>query len=82
MFYIDLIYGKKRLLVLNKKAYSLDIKYVTSFSRPVPSLFKLCPWGQKTAGPGVHMFYKGISWENLKKILSGSSKPRGLVFGM
>ena len=38
---------------------TVDIWYVASTSGPKPSLFKLCVWGQKWAGPGGHMFYIG-----------------------
>ena len=47
----------KNLLVWNQKAWSLDIWYVASPCKPLPSLFKLYPWGQKMAPPrGVTCF--------------------------
>ena len=57
----------KNLLVWNHKAYTLDIWYVESPSRPLPSLFKLCPLGQKWASLGGHMLYIGLYMENMKK---------------
>ena len=45
-------------------------------SGPLPSLFKLCPWGQKWAHPWGHMFYIGLYRENMKK--SSRLKQQGL----
>ena len=38
---------EKIFMSLNHKAYSLDIWYVASPSKPLPSLFKLCHRGPK-----------------------------------
>ena len=55
------------------------LEYVASSSGPLPSLFKLNPWGQKWPHPGGHMFYIGLYSENHEKIfLSHSLKPYGL----
>ena len=43
----------KKFLVWNNKAYSIDILYEASPSEPLPSMFKLYPWGQIWPGPGV-----------------------------
>ena len=51
--------------------------YVASPSEPLPSLFKLYPWGQKWPGPASHMFYLGLYRENMKK--SSCLKPLGLL---
>ena len=73
----------KNLLVWNHIAYSIDIWYVASTSRPLPNLFKLFPWGQKWARPGSHMFYIGLYWEKHEKIfLSETIRPRALIFSM
>ena len=73
----------KNLLVWNHKAYSLDILYVASPSRPLPSLFKLCPWGQKWLRLGGHMFYIGLYREKHEKIsFSETIGPRALIFGV
>ena len=64
-------------------ALSLDIWYVASLSGSQPSLFKLCPNGQKWPHPGGHMFYIGIFRENHEKIfLFENTMPRALSFGM
>ena len=44
---------------------TIDIWYLALPSGPLPSLFKLQPWGQKWPRPGGHMFYI----ENVKKNL-------------
>ena len=75
MFYIHvglIIDGihEKNLLVL---ALSLDILYVVSPSRPLPSLFKLCPAGHLN----IH-----LNREKHETIfLSETIKPRPLIFG-
>ena len=56
-------------------AWSLDIWYVASPCRSLPSLFKLCPWGQKWPRPCGQMFYLGLYRENEKK---SCLKPQGL----
>ena len=43
------------------------IQYVASPSGPLPSVFKLAPWGQKWPRPGGHMFYIGLYRKNMKK---------------
>ena len=54
-----------------------DMRIISaSDSGPLPSLFKLCPWGQKWARPWGHMFYKGLHMENMKK--SSPLKQQGL----
>ena len=50
----------KNLLVWNHKACDLDIWYVASPNGPLPSLYKLCPLGQKRPRPVGHMFYIGV----------------------
>ena len=54
------------------KPQSLDIWYVASLSVPLPSLFKLCPWGQKWPNPGGHMFYIALFRANMKNRLVGN----------
>ena len=44
----------KNLLVWNYKAQSFHIWYTASSRRPLPKLFKLCPWGQNWPRPGGH----------------------------
>ena len=59
-----LIKGKRgKIFVWNQKALTIDIWYLASPSRPLPSLFKLYPWGQK----GGQMFNIGLYRENVKK---------------
>ena len=41
-----------------------------------PSLFNLCPWVQKWAHLGGHIFYIGLYRENMKR--SSCLKPQGL----
>ena len=56
----------KNLLVWNHMAQSLDIWFVASPGGPQPSLFKLCPWGQKWPAPWVTCFteaYIGKKWK-------------------
>ena len=72
----------KNLLVWNHKAKSHDIWYVASSSGPVPSLFKLCPWDHELPHPRSHMFNIGLYSENVNKILSETTRPRALIFGM
>ena len=36
-------------LILGKLKKNLDIMFVASSSEPLPSVFKLCPWGPKMA---------------------------------
>ena len=43
--------------------------YEASSSRPLPSLFKLCPWGQKWPHPAGHIFYIGLYREHMKNLL-------------
>ena len=45
----------KNLLLLNRKARSLDILCVALSRGSLPSLFKLCPWGQNWPRPGVSL---------------------------
>ena len=67
IFYIGLYREMwKNLLVWNHKALCLDIWYVASPSGPLPSLFKLCPWGEKWSRPGV-MFYMAYIGRYMKK---------------
>ena len=41
-------------------------RYEASSSGPLPSLFKLCSWGQKfLPRPRGHMFYIGLYRENI-----------------
>ena len=61
MFYIALY--KENILKsssLKPQGLELDIWYVASTSEPLPSLFKLCLWGQKWVHLGGHMFYIGL----------------------
>ena len=37
---------------------NLDIWYIASSSGPLPSLFKLCPWGQKI---GIGLYRDGVN---------------------
>ena len=75
-----LIYGKHEKIFLfeaiNHKSLSLDIWYVASPSGPLPSLFKLCPWGQKRPCPGVTCLTLAYIGKNMKK--SSCLKPQGL----
>ena len=60
-----------------------DILYVASSGGPLPSLFKLCPWGQKWPRSGGHIFYVGLYSEKHEKIfLSETIWPKVLIFGM
>ena len=59
MFYIGLYIEKHEKIFMSETIWpSLDIWYahVASPGRPLPSLFKLCPWGQKWPHPGVTCF--------------------------
>ena len=77
-----LIWGKHWIFfVWNHKAQSLDIGYIASPSGPLPSLFKLCPWGQKWPARG-NMFYIGLYREKHEIILSETTRPRALIFSM
>ena len=69
IFYTGLYREKheKHILIQNHKAWSLDIWYVSSPGRPLPILFKLCPWGQKLPRSGGHMFYTGLYRKNHEK---------------
>ena len=69
MFYIGLYMEKYEKIILSEflKHKSLGIRYVASPSGPLPSLFKLSPWGQKSTQPRGHMFYIGLYRENMKK---------------
>ena len=56
---------------------------IASPSGPLPSLFKLCPWGQKWPCPSSHMFCIGFIKGNHSKIfLSETTRPRALIFRM
>ena len=59
----SLISGKtwKNRLVWNHQALSLDIWYVACPSKPLPSLFKLCPWGQIRPYPRWHQGHGQLS---------------------
>jgi len=46
----------KNLLVRNYKAQCFHIWYIALFRGPLPTLFKLCPWGQNWPRPGGHNF--------------------------
>ena len=62
------------LLVLNHKAYSLDIWYVAWPSRPLPTWQDCSNYalGVKNGlGPGGHMFYIGLYRENMKQTTLG-----------
>ena len=50
MFYIGLYREKKNETTRPRALH--DIWYVASPSRPLPSLFKLCAWGQNGPAPG------------------------------
>ena len=73
MLYIGL-YSEN--IVWNHKAYNLDIWSIASPSGPLPSLFKLCPWGQKWPRPGSHMLYIGLHSAEMR-IFRGSADFRG-----
>ena len=54
--------------------------YVASPSGPLPSLLKLCRWGQKLAHPRGHMFYIGFNTgKTCKTFLSETRRPWYLV---
>ena len=77
MFYIGSHKGKHDKFFLSDTTMtSLYIKYVASPSRPISSLFKLCPWGQNWSCHGDYMFIIGLYWENMIK--SSCKKPQGL----
>ena len=58
-------------------------RYLVSSSWPLPSLINLCPWDQKWAHPGGHMFYIGLIGKKHEKILlPETTSPRALIFGM
>ena len=59
----------KNLLFWNHKVKSHDIWYVASPGKPLRSLFKLYPWGQKWARSWGHMFYIGLYMETYWKHL-------------
>ena len=40
------------------------------------------PWGQKWPRPVGHMFYIGLYRDIMKNVLSDTTKPRALIFGM
>ena len=64
-------------------AYSFDIWYVVSPGRPLPILFKSCPWGKKGPHLESHIFYIGLYGEKHEQIfLSDTTRPRALIFGM
>jgi len=46
----------KNLLVWNYKAQIFHIYYIALSRRPIPKLFKLCPFGQNRPRPGGHNF--------------------------
>jgi len=46
----------RNLLVCNYNAQSFNIWYIALSRRPLPKLFKLCPWGQNWPRPGGHNF--------------------------
>jgi len=46
----------KKLFVWNYKAQSIHTCYIASSRGPLPTLFKLCPWGQNWTLPRCHTF--------------------------
>ena len=77
MFYIGLYReNEKKSYCLKPQGLELDIWYVASPSGPLPSLFKLYPWGQKWPCPGCQMFYIGLYRENTE---TSFLKPEGLA---
>ena len=52
--------------VYSQRALSLGIIYLASFSKPLPSLFKSCPWVPKVPRPRGHVFYLKIDKEKLR----------------
>ena len=82
MFCID-FYRKNIITIFLSETTSLDICYVASPSRPLPSVLKLCPWGQNWSCPRGHMFCGDLYRENMKKtFLSETTGPSALIFGM
>ena len=71
----------KNLLVQNHKAYSFYYWYVASPSGPLPSFSNYPPGAKKGSIPGVKI-YIGLFGENHEKILSETTRPRALIFGM
>ena len=69
MFYIGLKKGKHEKILFE------TTRYEASSSGPLPSLFKLCSWGQKLPRPRV-TFYIGLYRENIDT--SSHLKPQGL----
>jgi len=60
----------KNLLVLNYKAQSFHIWYISSSRGPLPKLFKLCPCGQNWPRPGGHNFTLNYIKKNSNDIFS------------
>ena len=58
---------KKNLLSENIWPRVLIYWYVASPGGQLPSLSKLCPWGQKLPHPCGHMFYIGLYGEQREK---------------
>ena len=79
MFYIGIYRENKKSCL---KPQSLDIMYVASSSEPLPSLFKLCPWGaKKRHHPGFHTLYLYKEKLRLKKLMETSKFLAGLWRG-
>ena len=73
----------KKSSCLKPQDLSHGIWYEASPSEPLPSLFKLYPWGQKRPHPRGHMFYIGLYREkHEKKFLSETIRLRALIFSM
>ena len=81
MFYIGLYREQHEKIFLSEttRHKSLEIWYKASSGEPLPSLFKLDPWGQKWPHPGCHMLYIGLNREKHEKIfLSETIRPRAI----
>ena len=77
MFYIGLYRKQHEKIFMSEttRPESLDIWYEASTGRPLPSLFKLDPWGQKWPRPRDHMLYIGLYREKHEKIFSETIRP-------
>ena len=71
----------KNLLAWKQKSLTLDIWYVASSSKPLTSLFKVCPWEHNGPAWG-HIFIKAYIGKTCQIILSETTRPRALVFGL
>ena len=83
MLYIGLNRGKHKKIFLSEtiRPRALIFWYVASPCGLLPSLFKLCPWGQKWPCLGGHLLYEDLYREKHEKIfLSEAIRPRALIY--